>query len=300
MKKILTTLLCLAISFNIAFAQTLKPYTIGAETTGTVAGVKVKVQSALESKGFIVLGQYQPANDANRWLIVVTSNDLKNAVRKIGGTTGFALALRVGITRENGKIIVSYTTPEYWGNAYFQKNFVKVKSLYSQVAANLKSALSPIGSNGGKTFGSKKGIKATSLQGYHYMIGMPYFDDNIKLNTFSSFDAAIAKIDGNLNRGVKNLVKVYSIALPGKNIKLYGIGLRGAEGEGDFLPTIDYGNPKHTAFLPYEILVYNNTAYMLHGRYRIALSFPDLSMGTFMKIVSTPGNIEDLLKTATK
>jgi hypothetical protein len=35
---------------------------------------------------------------------------------------------------------------------------------------------------------------------------------------------------------------------------------------------------------------------MLHGRYRIALSFPDLTMGTFSKIMSTPGDIEDLLK----
>jgi hypothetical protein len=36
---------------------------------------------------------------------------------------------------------------------------------------------------------------------------------------------------------------------------------------------------------------------MLHGRYRIALSFPDLKMGTFTKIRSIPGDIEDLLKT---
>jgi len=35
---------------------------------------------------------------------------------------------------------------------------------------------------------------------------------------------------------------------------------------------------------------------MLHGRFRIAISFPDLTMGTFSKIMSTPGNIEDLLK----
>jgi hypothetical protein len=39
-----------------------------------------------------------------------------------------------------------------------------------------------------------------------------------------------------------------------------------------------------------------NEVHMLHGRYRIALSFPDLTMGTFGKIMSTPGNIEELLE----
>ena len=66
------------------------------------------------------------------------------------------------------------------------------------------------------------------------------------------------------------------------------------------MPTIDIGQHKHTAFLPYEMLILKNKVYMLHGRYRIALSFPDLKMGTFMKIVSTPGNIEELLESSTK
>ena len=72
----------------------------------------------------------------------------------------------------------------------------------------------------------------------------------------------------------------------------------GENGEGKFMPKIDLGTPKHTAFLPYEFLVVDNKVHMLHGRYRIALSFPDLSLGTFMKIVSTPGDIKDLLEKA--
>jgi hypothetical protein len=35
---------------------------------------------------------------------------------------------------------------------------------------------------------------------------------------------------------------------------------------------------------------------MLHGRFRIALSFPDLTMGTFSKIMSTPGDIEEAMR----
>ena len=45
-----------------------------------------------------------------------------------------------------------------------------------------------------------------------------------------------------------------------------------------------------------EMLVMDNKVVMLHGRFRIALSFPDLTMGTFTKIMSSPGNIEDLLE----
>ena len=62
------------------------------------------------------------------------------------------------------------------------------------------------------------------------------------------------------------------------------------------MPKIDITSPSHTAFLPYEFLVMDNEVHLLHGRFRIALSFPDLTMGTFTKIMSTPGDIEDLLK----
>ena len=65
------------------------------------------------------------------------------------------------------------------------------------------------------------------------------------------------------------------------------------EGEASFLPTI---GEDHIAAMPYEIILQDKTATMLHGKYRLALHWPDLSMGTFMKIMSTPGDIEDVLK----
>ena len=129
---------------------------------------------------------------------------------------------------------------------------------------------------------------------------MPQFDDTQVLEKFASYEDAVATIDGNLNAGVANLAKVYSVEIEDKKIKLYGIGLSGEDGEGKFMPKIDISSPKHTAFLPYEILVVDEKAHMLHGRFRIALSFPDLSMGTFMKIVSTPGDIKELMKSACK
>jgi hypothetical protein len=41
-------------------------------------------------------------------------------------------------------------------------------------------------------------------------------------------------------------------------------------------------------------------AYMLHGKFRIAQSFPDLSMGNFMNISGAPDAIENSIKEAIK
>jgi len=47
--------------------------------------------------------------------------------------------------------------------------------------------------------------------------------------------------------------------------------------------------------LPYELLVSGPDVIALRGRFRIAQSFPDLTMGTFMKIRSAPGAIKSTL-----
>ena len=48
--------------------------------------------------------------------------------------------------------------------------------------------------------------------------------------------------------------------------------------------------------MPYEIILQGNEATALAGKYRFALYWPELSMTTFMKIVSTPGYVEDVLE----
>ena len=59
---------------------------------------------------------------------------------------------------------------------------------------------------------------------------------------------------------------------------------------------LDKRKEDHLAAMPYEIILENNMATMLHGRYRLALHWPELTMGTFMKIRSAPGDIEDALE----
>ena len=295
----LSFLLALLVSVFVN-SQTLKPYVLGATSKSNLTELKGQLQKSLTDAGFTVVGQYQPASDANRWLMVVSHPSLDKAVKTVGGLTGFAVTLRVAITKENGVNNISYTNPLYWGNAYFQKEFSKVAANYNSVDAAFKKAMAGAGQVVNTPFGSKKGETAKDLQEYHYMFGMPYFDETVKLGSFSSSQAAIAHIDNALSSGKPGVKLVYKHSIPGTNLTLYGIALNGSEGEKSFMPIIDLASPKHTAFLPYELLVKDGEAHMLHGRFRIALSFPDLTMGTFTKIMSTPGAIEELLGQLTK
>ena len=156
--KIIGLVIMLVISLQWVSAQNLDPYILGFETTETILDIKEKVATNLQQNGIKVIGQYQPATDENRLVLVFTSTELESAVKQIGGLSGFAAALRVGITREGEKTIVSYTNPVYWGNAYFRDDFDKVASNYSTLTTHLESAMKVSGSFVGKPFGSEKGL----------------------------------------------------------------------------------------------------------------------------------------------
>ncbi len=281
------------------FGQGLKPYTMGAQSSETLEVVREKTGQALRAAGFTILGQYQPAMDETRWVFVINSPEMIEAVQEIGELTGFAAALRVGLTVEAGGVNISYTNPLYLGNAYFQKKFSDVEDKFLMVQDKLKQAMAGLGTVKDEAFGAKEGMTPKDISKYHYMFGMEYFQDVVELTEFSSYEVGKSIIESKLSKGGDTEL-VYSFEIPGKKLKLYGIALSGESGEGHFLPIIDISKPKHTAFLPYEILLMGNTAVMMHGRYRIALAFPDLTMTTFSKIMSTPGNIEDLMRSVTE
>lgn len=294
--KALNILILLILPLELAFGQNLKPYTLGLETTESITEVIAQLEQNLQDNGIDVIGSYQPADEVNRWVLVFTSDELLSAVEEIGGKTGFAASLRLGITEEDGKTIVSYTNPEYWGNAYFRKEFEKVSENYVTLSEKLQLSMELTGSFIGDHFGSNKGISASKLAKYRYMIGMQRFDNTVRLESFDSYHAAIDRIEDTIELGVPNVELVYRLEIPDQELALYGFALSGEKGEGRFMPIIDFGNPKHTAFLPYEILVMGDEVHMLHGRYRIALSFPDLKMRTFSRIMSTPKDIERLMR----
>lgn len=274
----------------------LKPYTLAGIDEGTLVEVQARVEESLAGSGFEVMGDYSPAGEDTLRVLGITTEGLREATAQRGGLLGFASVLRVGLHETDAGVLVSFMTPRYWGNAYFGKAFAEVEPLYTQLEEQFKTAFAELNETRFEPFGSKKGMLSSKLRKYHYMIGMPYFDDVVVLNTGSTFEDAVSAIESRAATEDSDSMIVYAIKAPEQKMALFGVALSGDKGEAHFLPKIDTGEPRHVPFLPYEMLVLDNKVVALHGKYRIALSFPDLSMGRFMKIVSTPGDIADALR----
>lgn len=250
-----------------------------------------KIQNALKEKSFVVLGAYHPENNKNLKVISFTRTDLKNTVVKVKDRGALASVLKVALVTKNGVTTISYTNPDYMFTAYLGDEYSKHSSALSKVGADLKESLAELG-NEFTPFGGK--IEAEKLKKYHYKIMMPYFSDPVELKKFASFEEGLKVIEGNLARKKGQTKLVYKQIYSTEKVAVFGVGIEHREkGEAKFLPII---GQEHAAALPYEMILEGTTLTMLHGKYRIALYWPELTMGTFMKIMSTPGDIEDTLK----
>jgi len=133
---------------------------------------------------------------------------------------------------------------------------------------------------------------------------MPHFDDPVKLGSFDSYTEAVAAVAKSLAEGKQSSKLVYRIDIKDKKETIFGIGMVGEQdgADGVIMPVLGgfTGKPEHSACLPYEILVSGGKVSMLHGKFRIALSFPDLSMGQFMKIRNAPAAIAAIAKSLLK
>ncbi|RLD32118.1 MAG: hypothetical protein DRI83_11365 [Bacteroidetes bacterium] len=198
--------------------------------------------------------------------------------------------MKVGLKNNDGQIDVSMINPEYIFYAYFYEGIDPYISKLEAMEKDVKTALSVIGDDF-EPFGGFE--ERDDLEDYRYKIMMPYFTDPVDLTEYDSFEQGLSIIRGNLDAGIGNTVKVYEVVYPDHKVAIFGVGLLDPEdGEAAFLPII---GADHVAAMPYEIILQDKEVTMLHGRYRIALHWPELGMGTFMKIMSTPGNIEDFM-----
>lgn len=295
MKNIFISIIFISIFNTSSFGQNLSPYIKIGETTETLQQASEKITQTLKNNSFTILGSYNPSNKSTLKVIAFTRTDLKNTVVKVTDRGALAAVFKVGLVSKNGKVTMSYTNPEYLLRAYLGDNHNTYKSTFQKFDADLKNAFSTIGDES-KPFGGT--VKAENLKKYHYKVMMPYFTDPITLNEFSSFEEGLKIIEANLKAKKGATLLVYKLIYQKENIAVFGIGLQDkAKGESYFLPIIGEDN---IAAMPYEIILQDKKATMLAGKYRLALSWPELSMGTFMKIVSTPGNIEDTLEAICK
>lgn len=270
----------------------LKPFVLGSKGPGDVAQKVEASKAALTANGFTVAGTYSPY--ANTTIIVVTNDELKsNAAKSENG--GFGAAMRVSVVKAGNDVQVSYTNPVYWANAYRMKGDLK------NVSAALEKALGRV-----EEFGAK-GLTASKLRKYHYMIGMEYFDEPSELAEHKSYEDAVKTLETNLAAGVSGVTKIYRIDIPGKKETVFGVAMKGKSDADKFMDDkyimseIDFKDVKSAAHLPYEILVSGKNVYALYARFRIATSFPDLSMmgsNSFMNIMKSPEAIRKALMAA--
>lgn len=282
MRKFLATLLLIGFA-PVAWA--LSPYFYGDKVqAGDVQAAMAQVEGKLSKAGFNVVGKYAPSGLPGYGVVVVTEQGLLNAVRNLGGASVVGAPIRIGVKSDG---TVSYQNLEYWLRAYFRKQYPLSEKAVKATHAKLAKAL-----GAGKAFGGD--VDRKDLADYQYMFGMEGFEsDKNMVMEHLAFEDAVKTIQDNLARGVGKTAKVYEIIMPDKKMAVFGVALNDPkEGEGWWVKTIGSDN---IAALPYEIYVVNNKASHLFARFRIALGWPNVGMGAFMRIVEAPGVIRDTL-----
>lgn len=290
MKKLILNTLILTVLFisTSLSAQELSPYMLVGDSPNTLDATEQKVIDALKAADFEILGTYHAENNQTLKVIVYSRKDLQNITLKVKDRGALAAALKVGLKADGPETTISYLNPEYLFQAYLRGSFDSHSKGLEKIALDVKTALSPLGN---KNTGFGGAMTAEDLREYHYKIMMPYFTDPVELKEFSSFEEGVKTIENNLKSKKGATELVYSLKFSDAKVAVFGIAFLDEEkGEKQFLPII---GEDHLAAMPYEIIIEGKTATMLHGRYRLALHWPELTMGTFMKIRSTPGDYKD-------
>jgi len=234
--------LALFLVFSVlAFAKVVPTYFVA--KASTVGAVK----SNLQGVGFQVLSTYKL--DGSHTVITVTNSELKNS-------NTFVAAINVLV---NSSKEVKVQNPNYYGLAYGVGEFPSTVS-------NLANAL-------GALRGSKESLDSSKLPKYHFMFGMPYFNEQI----------VVAK-------GVTAPKKpvVYKLTLPNGSVL---VGHKLSPSNRLFLKKIN--SMDNAALLPYQSIIVGGNAKIMNAKYYLAVSLPDLKMGDFMKISDVPGKIEN-------
>jgi hypothetical protein len=279
------SLLALFFFLWTSMAWALSPYVHGDKVAaGSVQSVMSRVEAKLAKHGFKVVGKYEPAGLHGLGVVVATDTDLLKIIHYLGGSAIVGAGIRVGVKSDGS---VSYINPGYWYRAYFRKQYPLAEKTVNGVQYRLARALGRRGTFGGD-------VAKADLPDYQYMFGMEGFnsDKNLLMEQLD-FEDAVKTIRDNLARHVADTAEVYEVVMPDKKMAVFGVAMNSPkDGEGWWVKVIGTNN---IAALPYEIFVVNNRVYHLFGRFRIALGWPDVGMGSFMRIVEAPSIIRDTL-----
>ncbi|MGB5964885.1 MAG: hypothetical protein WBG65_05070 [Sulfurimonadaceae bacterium] len=247
--------------------EKVSTYLVGAYVDADAA------QAKLTEAGFEVVAAYKVDKKGEYTSIVFTNAAMKSAANK--ADRGFAAVLRLLVNNEKQEI--SITNPVYFGKAFMQDDFDY------QAALAIEKSLSGVF---GELKGSADKWAFDGLAGYHFMMGMPYYEESAVL---AEGDNAELVEKAKVYKKGKNLIFELQLG-EGRTLLGYELGARTSK----FVKKIGYQNAQ---ILPYTVLIEDGKAKMLAAKYYIAISYPQLTMGEFMTIASVPGAIEkDLAK----
>ncbi len=276
----------MALLVSSASAWAVSPYIQGdSVSAGNVQGAATAVETKLKNGGFKVVGKYFPKSLAGYGVVIATDDAMLGEVGSVGGPAVLGAAIRVGVKADGS---VAYTNPDYWYRAYFRKSFDKKEPAVKALQARLQDAL-----GAGKGQGGDE--SASGLTNYRYMIGMERLDSyKNKMAEYGSFNEAVKTVRDNLAKGAGKTSKVYEIVMADRKLAVFGVSMNDSENnDGEWIKRIDMQDS--IAGLPYEIYVIDKEVGAPHARFRIALAFPDVGMGQFMRISTLPNAIVDTM-----
>lgn len=252
MKRTITTIATVALLSTATFAESVSTYLIGASAS------KADVQTKLKANGFQVL-----ATTNN--VVTITNSELQ-------ATNTYVATLQVYV----GSSDVRVQNPAYFGAAYLDSKYQKGQ--FKATTEALNKAL-------GSLKGSSEKLDSSDLGGYHFIMGMPHFDEPV----------SVSKADEVYKKVPNNSRIVYSLTLPNGSLL---VGHKLSLGTSDFLKTL--GQTKNGQILPYEALVFSNEVKIMNPKFYLALCLPQLSMLEFMQISDIPEKIEKDITNAYK
>jgi hypothetical protein len=284
MKKLLALIVSIAIlsfsgcstgSTGTSAATGLEGTKVNTYLVGEYMSAK-DVQAKLEGAGFTVLASYAPVKKGTT--LVFTNDALKAEAAKPG--RAYAAVSRVFI--DDKEKMISFTNPVYFGKAFMQDE-------YNHEVFN--GVLSTINATFPGLKASPDELAFDDLAAYHFMVGMPYYNEPDLLGKPNATTAdAIAKAKAYK----KGKAIVFELTLSDTTTLLgYELGKRTKK----FVKKIGRQN---AALLPWTVAIENGQAKALNAKYYIAISYPLLDMGGFMGIATVPGAITKDLEKAFK
>ncbi|SFF34827.1 hypothetical protein SAMN04488120_102340 [Fontimonas thermophila] len=273
---------------GVVHAEALQPYVLAYTEPGPLEASVTKVKDKLSTAGFELIGEYSPYAGAH--VVAITNADLKSAAGK-SEYGGFGAVQHVAVTQVDGQNQISYLNLRYLAAAY------RLNDDLSGTAGQLEAVL-----GAQQKYGTEKGRTPEQLKSFNYMVGMERFDDFYQLGRHSSYEEAVRTVEANLRQGVGGTAFVYKLEIPGKKQTVFGVSRanvsdKRANDKHIMADTVEkMFTIKTTPYLPYQMMVNDQDVIALHMRFRMAVWHPDLTMGTFGKLISSPGAIEELFR----